>query len=420
MKRNTALLEKACRAWADAEVFRANRERLKNHTFGIVDDTVPGAPGGQIAMNMIRRIVRILVGRFRAESAENMAYDGPISRIAHDNCLAELDARALEEFIISGCAIQRISAERRPDGEGVWVDNVDPRRFFVNSFSDPRGSDIEFIGMFHDFSWPRLANRFGSTSAARFAALRQLFERSCRDRCSSDLFMPAPAAPDIMCADTPGKIRLAEVWSLESRPHKNMRYAYDMVWRCRWLAPDGSELEVAASSAPHRSHPFVLKMYPLIDGEVHSFIEDLVERQNSVNRLLKTFESTVASSAKGALIFPAKQLVRGYTFEDVGKLWARPDSIIPISGQDDRLPVQLITNNTSSGIIPIVDMQLKLFEESSGVSDALLGRTVSGTVSTEMYRAIMAGANASIADVLDCFRAFIADRNAKALSARRA
>lgn len=169
--------DSACRAYQALAGLRQCRSRQIDYTFGrqwrdpitvngrtITEKEFTEQSGKKpLANNLIRQMVKTVVGRYRyrAETArkENLTH-GPLEAIKRANMLGELDCRMLEEFLISGCAIQRIVSERRPAGCGVWVDNVDPSRFFVNSFTDPRGCDIELIGMTHDMSLRELTGRF--------------------------------------------------------------------------------------------------------------------------------------------------------------------------------------------------------------------------------------------------------------------
>ena len=57
------------------------------------------------------------------------------------------------------------------------------------------------------------------------------------------------------------------------------------------------------SSYRHRSHPFVFKLYPLTDGEVHSMVEDVIDQQKYVNRLITLVDHIMGASAKGALLY---------------------------------------------------------------------------------------------------------------------
>lgn len=413
MSPNKEILDRAMAAWHDAARFRENRERLKRYTFGdqwsdnIIDShgrthteslIVKGQGKQPATINMLRPLVRVLLGRFRNEAAEQQRYDPSPDSIDARNALPELDARALEEFIISGCAVQRIVAEKRPGGRGIWIDNVSPRHFFANTFFDPRGADIDLIGMFHYMTWPQFLNRFGHNSPAKLSRLKSIFS----------------ACAEQSLLDTPnnGKIRIAEIWNLDAKPDPAVRARFKMTWRCRFVAPDGTVLSDNPSYYAHGSHPFAVQFYPLIDGEIHSFIEDLIDRQRSLNRMLTSFEATVSTAAKGALLFPIDQLVKGWTISDIATLWSRPDSIIPVNGRGNAMPQQLVVSAESSGIVPIIEMQLKLLDQTSGLNDAIMGRALSGTISADMYKTLMANASAGIADLLGTFKAFLSRRDA--------
>lgn len=383
-------MNSALYAWQELARFRQNRRIIKQFVYG-------GEPRADTSsLNVLRRLVRVLVGQFRADVASHPRYDAAKSPSAALNSLLELDARMFEEFIISGAAIQRIVAERRPGGSGVWVDNVNPDDFFVNRFSDSRGADIDLIGMFHRMKLPQLINRFGRNSSVRAARLREVFD--------------ANSEADFFEGSVPS-MRVAEVWSLDPAVDKKNGFRYNLRWRCRHFAPDGAVLADYPSPFSHQGHPFAVKFYPFVDGEIHPFLEDLIGRQVSINRLLASFETTVANSAKGALLFPVDQLLRGLSLDTIGELWARHDSVIPIAGRGATLPQQMVMNPTTTGILDMIEMQLRLFDEASGINDALLGRALSSNMSTEMYRSVIATARIAVADLLDSFTAFLSTRD---------
>ena len=178
------ILSLARDAWNAGAELRGRRRRFKAFTYGRQwDDTVVTPRGeivdeGSLAVrsgrhpltnNMIRQLVKCVIGNFRssistADPAASAAVDPETVR---RNSLLELDCRMLEEFLISGCAVQRVVAERRMQGTGVWVDNVAPDRFFVNDYRDPRGFDVELCGMLHDMSPAEVVARFGGGDARR-------------------------------------------------------------------------------------------------------------------------------------------------------------------------------------------------------------------------------------------------------------
>ena len=112
------VLESAYRAWSAASAFRVRRERYKNYTYGdqwcdmvtdrkgrrMREDRLLFESGGRpLTNNLIRQLVKTVVGRYRTQMAESGFYtSGGIADIARRNSLAELDSRMLEEFLISG------------------------------------------------------------------------------------------------------------------------------------------------------------------------------------------------------------------------------------------------------------------------------------------------------------------------------
>lgn len=78
------------------------------------------------------------------------------------------------------------------------------------------------------------------------------------------------------------------------------------------------------------------------------------------------------------------------------------------------LPQQVCSHGGADGAYQLLSLQMKLFENSSGVSDVLLGRNVSAAVGTENYRARVEAATVALADIFDTFASFREARNEKA------
>ncbi len=435
MVRNPQLLARAFNAWLAASDMRRARRRHLRYTYGdqwcdLVDDHTGNIVTERSLLvksgrspqtnNLIRQLVKTIVGRYRNLADEGAFYDNTPGSVDSRNRMAELDSRLLEEFVISGCAVQRVCAERRPGGDGVWVDNVDPDAFFVNSYRDPRGFDIDFIGMLHDMSLPEVINRFAGGSRRRADALRSLYGSSIDE--NADMLQPdtpvgvaTPAGIDFYRPRS-GRCRVIEVWQLVGRPVTDAsgRLRMDMRWISTWLAPDGTVLLGEPSPWPHGSHPFVVKMYPLTDGQVHSFVEDVIDQQRTINRLVVLIDSMLASSAKGVLLYPVDQIPKGMKFDDVASMWANPNAVIPVAGQGREFPRQMVNNSADSGAYQLLNLQMKLFEDISGISDALLGRNVSASTGQALYDAQVRQAAVSLTDLLASFASFTDERRAKA------
>lgn len=428
------IIIQAYEAWKAAGDMRRRRERCKRYTYGdqwsdLVRDSrgrlrreseiVAESGKNPLINNLIRQLVKTVVGRYRTRATEEGIYsEAAIEALAAENALAELDSRLLEEFLISGTAVQRICEDTLHSPGGIRIDNVDFRRFFVNAFCDPRGWDINMIGMLHDMTFPELAARFCKGSARRAEALRELY---ASERASSfvpeNLGLPG-ADVDFFVTGRPGLCRVVEVWTLDAVSRVNgEKVAFRFRWHCRWLAPDGTVLCEYDSPFGHGSHPFAVKFYPLTDGEVHSFVEDVIDQQRSINRMVVLIDKMMATSAKGVLLFPQKQMVKDFSWQEVCRRWAQSDGVIPISGNGEHLPQQVVTNTGNSGAYQLLELQLKLFEETAGVGDALTGRDSGKARGAELFDAQVKNATIALADIFDTFTAFTTQRNAKALAA---
>ncbi|MDE6453775.1 MAG: hypothetical protein K2L27_06180 [Muribaculaceae bacterium] len=421
-------------AWLAAARRRTDRRRCKRYTYGdqwadaaasdasITEAELATRAGRRpLTNNLIRQLVKTVVGRYRSIADDKGTYAAEPGSAAHLNQLAELDSRMLEEFLISGMAIQRIVAERRMQGTGVWVDNVSPDRFFVNDFRDPRGFDIELAGMLHDMNPAELIARFAGADRDRAERIRRIYTDTTPAAIPGrldavDFFTPAP-----------GKWRAIEVWTLDAvaptqRQHtrttrRTARTHTDtarvgFAWQCRWLAPDGTLLASYPSPFAHRQHPFAVKFYPLTDGEVHSFVDDLLDQQRCINRLITMIDHIMSCSAKGVLLFPVEQLPDNMTWNDVTEAWAAADGVIPVTGTGD-LPRQVVTNGGAAGAYQLLELQMKLFEDISGVGDTLLGRNDRAATGAGLYEAQLRNATIALYDLLLTFESFTKIRDDK-------
>lgn len=460
-------MELALQAWRDGREFRARRKRYKDYTYGRQwGDTVNDAAGGHRRTegeeaarsgyrphtnNLIRQLVKCVVGNFRsglAEADPATETAAPDEATARRNALDELDCRMLEEFLISGCAIQRVVAECRMAGSGVWIDNVSPDRFFVNRFTDPRGLDIELIGMLHSMSMREVLMRFAPEGGSKASHLMTAYGAELDGRLA--VGAADREGREFLRAES-GRCRVIELWTLESRGvvrcHDegtgdyfvapaaalgsleqeagrrrgsgeralNLRSATTLRWHCRFLTPWGEVLQEYDSPYRHGEHPFVVKFYPLIDGEIHSLVEDIIDQQRFVNRLITLIDHLMSVSAKGALLLPVDSLAPGMSVEEVGRLWSRPDGVIPYRPGKGEMR-QVCGTGDNAGAYQLLNLQMEMFQQISGVSGALQGRVTDGRTSAALYDSQVRHSAVAILDLLQTFHAFRAARNVKVVN----
>ena len=405
--------------WSSRAKIIDTRRRLKRYTYGDQWGDVYTMPDGErvsesvwmsrqgrrpLTNNLIRRLVKAIVGRYREMPATKDRYDNADNPVAASLLLEELDSRLLEEFLISGMAIQRVADDNPFDSPLSDVTNVCPDQFFCNDFRDPRGSDIEIVGMLHDMSPAEVLTRFGGTpNSCRNRRVRRFLR-------GEDVSAPThtSASAEFYTA-RPGRLRVIEVWTREFNSRGNV------AWRVRWFTHAGDMLDTYLSPWSHGSHPFAVKFYPLTDGEIHSFVEDLIDQQRYINRIIVLIDKILSTTAKGVLLFPQRQKVDNMSWNDVAKLWAQPDSIIPIRDGDSGAPFQAGGNNADMSAYRLLEMELGMFDRTSGVGASLLGDAATGPSSSGAahYQAQVENSAIALADIFRTFRSFTNLRDIK-------
>ncbi|MBO4871548.1 MAG: hypothetical protein J5565_06150 [Muribaculaceae bacterium] len=458
MTQEMNVLHRAFEAWMAGGALRKARERNKRFTFGDQWGDVTIGESGQLVTdweryvkagtmpltnNLIRQLVKTVVGRFRSHVIDTEKdIDDALRQVKDDNQLNELDARTLEEFLISGCCIQRVDVLPTIDGKAhTVVTPVNPNHFFVNAFIDPLGRDCRIVGQLHNLTIADLLRRVSGGSRRKAAGVRHLYDEMVDSRiasCATALGADSQSGTDFWYSRESDRFRAIEVWTLESRevmvchnrrtakldivpvgqarkwrgnPDVAMRWDVQNYWHCRWFSPMGDLL--AEWDADHERHPFVMRFYPLIDGEVHAMVEDVIDQQKYLNRLISLVDQAMMSSAKGVLLYPDTALPDGFTWNDVRKVWSTPGGILPYSpALSEARPEQIQGNATNFGAYDMINLQMKLLEEVSGVHGALQGKNVATGGSATLYQLQAQNADLALTDLYDTFNAFRRQRNA--------
>ena len=459
-EQHTRVLHAAYKAWMNASGLRHARLRNKRFTYGdqwgdlMKDQNGRMITEGEhfanqgcetITTNLVRQLVKTIIGRFRDQYIKHDDGKTPSSlkKVSQVNELDELDSRALEEFLISGCCIQRVEPYHKPgESENIRVDNVNVNRLFVGAMNDIRSWDCELIGQLHDLNIAQLLRRVAGGNQRKAAWVRRLYTDGVENRLAD--FTTRLGADSQLGTDfwhaRDGKCRAIEVWTLESRevvvchnryegtltvepanamprlknrPELTTRWDIATVWHCRWFSPMGDLLVEYDSPWAHGSHPFVIKLYPLTDGEVHAVVEDIIDTQKHVNRLISVLDHVMRNSAKGVLLFPETALPDGWTWEEARRCWSSANGLLPYNPRlDGARPEQISSNASNAGAYQMIELQMKLFEEISGVSGALQGKNPTVN-SANIYQLQSENANIALSDVYDTFEAFRRQRDRK-------
>lgn len=474
--------------WMSMETFRTDRERNKNYTYGKQWDDVICVDGkvmkeedyiksqGNIPLknNLIRRMVQAVLGVYRSQAKEptctardrdEQKYGETMSTVLQCNMqlnrMTEINARCMEEFLISGFVVQRKWYGWRDNKLDCWTDYVQPNNFFIdNNMRDFRGWDVSCVGEVHDISFEELTGRFAHNMQdySRLAEIyRYARDKSIVGRAYDDFGYPLQGYYDFLVPRDITRCRVIEVWRKESKPRyrchdvnngdvfkvdvedfeelvvSENRHRLDMAaemgidvsdvpliqyewfmdsyWYYYYLTPFGDILDEGETPYEHRSHPYVFKAYPFIDGEIHSFVSNVIDQQRYTNRLITMYDWIMRASAKGVLLFPEDCLPSGMSMEDVADEWARFNGVIMMKSPKDgrTIPQQIANNCTQIGISELLNIQLKFFEDISGVNGALQGKPGYSGMSASLYNQQAQNATTSLLDLLDSFSSFVRD-----------
>lgn len=423
--------------------------------------------------NLVRRLVRNVLGVYLSQSKEPTctARDRNEQRLGEVmstvlqynwqmNRMSEINARTVEDFLIGGMIVHKKTFSYRNDKMECWTDYVNPNNFIIdNSMKDFRGWDVSFIGEIHDISFPAICRGFAK-SPEDVERLKQIYQLSMDDyyvksNCENfgysnlrnlNFFTPSDRSlcrvieiwkkemkPRYRCHDVQNgdyykievddyadmverenqdriDLGLSQGLSREDIPLIKATWFMDDYWYYRFLSPLGHVLEEGETPYRHKSHPYVFKMYPFIDGEIHSFVSDVIDQQRYVNRLITMYDWIMRSSAKGVLLFPEECLPDNMSLDDIADEWSRYDGVIAIKVKPGvPLPQQISNNATNIGIGELLNLQLKFFEDISGIHGAIQGKPGYSGMSGSLYSQQAQNATTSLLDLLEAFSGFVID-----------
>lgn len=484
--RAAEVLWEAEQYWLAMERFRTDRERNKKYTYGQQWDDYICVDGermreeeyirrqGNVALknNLIRRMVQAVLGVYRSQAKEptckardrsEQKYGETMNTLLQYNMqrnqMGEVNARSLEEFLISGFAVQRKWYGWKNDTLDCWTETVNPNNFFIdNNMRDSRGWDASCLGEIHDVDFNELCSRFAH-DADDYRRLEDIYGYARNTAALGAAFdnfgQPLQGHYDFLIPSDPTRCRYIEVWRKESKPRLRCRdynngsvfkieiedrdefvdgvnrerlgkgaaagmaaeevplveaeWMMDCYWKRYCLTPFGDVLEEGETPYEHKGHPYVFKAYPFIDGEIHSFVSNVIDQQRYVNRLITMYDWIMRASAKGVLLFPEDCIPTGMTMDDIADEWARFNGVIMIRQPKTgtALPQQIANNSTQIGITELLNMQLKFMEEITGVNGAIQGKPGYAGMSASLYNQQTQNATTSLLDILETYSGFV-------------
>lgn len=414
----------------------------------------------------------VCVALDREDQGEGEMMSATLQYVYELNRLWYLDGINLQYLAFSGVSIFKSIHGIRNGKQDVWNDIVNYNDFFVDPhMKDPRHTDCHLVGQIHDKSIYQIIGQFakGKTNAERAARaewIRGVYGR-CRDEESTISYVADTLMQDVnesknfFVPTDPVQCRVIEIWKKEYKERLwvhdtltatpyiveleeedniitqnkiryqeqaaqgvapgNMRLLeyirfVDEPWCYYYLSPQGDVLSQGETPYWHTSHPFSFRIYPFIDGQAFPFIGDFIDQQRYINRLITLDDFVRRASAKGVLLIPQDSIPDGYTIDDIADEWSAFDGVIAYKPNNrGDIPKQVFANASQTGIYDMLQMQLKLLEDISGVQGALQGQAPASGTPASLYMQQTQNSATSLTEIYETYRDLREERDMKNL-----
>ena len=460
--------------WADRVVDPKSRKTITERQHILNQGNVP------LQNNRIRGILRavsgvfqsaqtepVCVARDRDEQSKGEIMSTAIQYVYQLNKLWSMDVFGFSNLLAFGLGADRTTFGWRDGKMDIWVDHVNHRRiFFDNHMEDPRHRDCHLIGEIYDLGLYDVISQFSGGSRAKAQEIRQMYAHADRQRTISRVEnligrQYERKFDNFFIPNDETRCRVIEVWKKESkerlRVHDRLTGEYykaeiedeqnlaaqntmrmieqaaqgvapedmklieyewfvDNYWYYYFLTPYGEVLQEGETPFWHGSHPYSFKIYPFIDGEVHPFVNDFIDQQRYINRLITLQDFVIRASAKGVLLIPRNAIPDGMTPEDFAQSWTEYNGVIvydPKPGHPG--PQQIVSNSHQPGVTELLSIQLKLLEDISGVQGALQGQAPGAGTPAALYLQQTQNSATALTELFEAYKEMREERDVKIL-----
>ena len=370
------------------------------------------------------------------------------------------------EYLISGAAFTRESYEERDELHDSYTDYVNPYYMFWEAGSDPAHRDVRMIGYLHDISPAELFFRFAKPKyKLTIKDLNDIFHIG-----SVDGGFPAGTSQDqndvhryenvsFYTPSDVGLCRVIEVWREEVKtrwqcrdplaagqadawfrvetkdlkkvlakniermklyeqqgvpPEKRVfitaKEIVDKYWHYCFMSPEGRVLCEGETPYDYKSHPFSMTLFPYINGEIHPFMGFFIDQQRFINSLVMMNHMAVKSAVKGLKFLPLSLKPDDMTIEEYANQSSEYDAVYVY---DDRKakrtgarPEFFTHSAFNIGTNEMLQTQLNMIHEVSGVSGALQGKTPTSGTSYARYSLEAENATTTIYPLIKRYNSF--------------
>ena len=382
------------------------------------------------------------------------------------NDSVERDAREYESFLVTGAALFDTGYAYDPvlRQPMPWFRAIDYHRFFLNPDAvDVAGKDIHFCGDFIDIPLDEVKSLYARTKAQE-KAIEDIYhhEAYILPVIYNSYVEQNPAAKTFLGTASDGNCRVVRVcrmegfWDLTVHDYADASYetystrefpdkekeineeiarrkkmadengldyedikiVYEKQYVRRWvyyhLSPYGHVLWQAENPYNHNGPSYVVKFYPLFQGQAYGMVYDLIDQQRMVNRMLINLDFAMSASQQGVLIVDEASIPDDMDLEDIAEEWTKYRGVIKMKIKDGaQVPVQLSGHQVNIGQFEMINLMMKLMMDISGVQGAMQGKQAPAGTPASLYSQQVSNSQINVLDYSEAFAWFLEQRDYK-------
>ena len=195
-------------------------------------------------------------------------------------------------------------------------------------------------------------------------------------------------------------------------------FATERFWYYRYMSPYGDVLQEGRSPYWHGEHNYVLHLYPLVQGRLGNFVEQFIDQQRAINRTATLIDFIRGTSSKGVLVVD-DDAFESMSREEVIDEYVRYNGVLFVKlkpGQSiDGVVRQYNSGAAVAGDFELLNLQLRLINEISGVNSAMQGQSPRSGTPASLYAQQVQNSSLNLKGLFDGFRTFRRRRDAKVM-----
>ncbi len=193
-------------------------------------------------------------------------------------------------------------------------------------------------------------------------------------------------------------------------------FATERYWYYRYMSPFGDVLQEGRSPYWHGEHNYVLHLYPLVQGRLGNFVEQFIDQQRAINRTATLIDFIRSTSSKGVLVVD-DEAFESMSREEVVDEYVRYNGVLFVKlkpGQSiDGVVRQYNSGAAVAGDFELLNLQLRLINEISGVNSAMQGKSPHAGTPASLYAQQVQNSSLNLKGLFDGFRTFRRRRDTK-------